>query len=242
MPSRRRSLYLAVKEQILGWIRAGKYPPDSRLPREEILAEEVGVSRPTLREALRLLEEEGIVRRIHGVGTFVRSSAASIPFHLEVNLAVTEMVSATGQTPGTSQQQVSEVVAGPDLAGPLQVPEGAPVVLIRRVRTANGRPIACAVDAVPRWVIPGPDLPEVQGSLYHFLEQRCGQPVSEGVARILPGQVGTQMAADLQVPAGTLALLVEQVDTNPGGRPILFSRECYVKDMFEFRINRRARL
>ena len=71
IPGDSRSRPLQARDAIVGLTRRGEYPPGSRLPSERQLAEQLDVSRPTVREALRILEEEGQITRRVGIGTFV---------------------------------------------------------------------------------------------------------------------------------------------------------------------------
>lgn len=75
-------LYLQARRQILAMIGAGRFRPGSQLPPEDVLAETLGVSRPTVREALALLQIDGIVTRRHGAGNFVNH----LPFNISARI------------------------------------------------------------------------------------------------------------------------------------------------------------
>ena len=89
-----------VAEQIREAIMSGKLAPGAQLPPETELVEMLGVSRGTLRESLRMLEEQGLIIRRRGKGTFVR--ARPILKNLSVNYGITDMILSAGYIPGTS--------------------------------------------------------------------------------------------------------------------------------------------
>ena len=97
--ARGRSRSSTTREHLLAWIAKGKVRPGGQLPPEPQLAGELGVSRPTLREALRSLEDEGVVTRSRGAGTFV-SHRPRLRNNLDVNFGVTDAIRQSGMEPG----------------------------------------------------------------------------------------------------------------------------------------------
>ena len=93
--SRQRSRPTTTRENLLAWIAKGKVRPGAQLPPEPQLAGELGVSRPTLREALRSLEDEGVVTRSRGSGTFL-SHRPRLRNNLDVNFGVTDAIRQSG--------------------------------------------------------------------------------------------------------------------------------------------------
>ena len=86
MVQRPSSLYLSVKNEIVDSIAKGEFKPGDKLPSEYELSKKFGVSRMTLRESLRALEEEGLVARKQGVGTFIKARSQRIKSILDINL------------------------------------------------------------------------------------------------------------------------------------------------------------
>src|SRR5512135_3030286 len=101
---KRRTLTDATVTAIADAIRANKFPPGSQLPAEMELMQMLGVSRTTLREALRTLEEQGRITRRRGLGTFV--SERSIVKDLSINFGITEMIRQAGFTPKTIKCEI----------------------------------------------------------------------------------------------------------------------------------------
>lgn len=242
MPGKRKPRYLRVKEELAANIASGRFGAEGRLPPEEELAARLGISRATLREALRALEGEGLIRRHHGVGTFVNPRLPAIVYSLEVNLNISAAVRGSGLEPDTSDCTVREEPAGATTAARLELPAESPILRIERVRSVGGRPVIYTRDAVPRRLVPGPVPIRLDGSLYAFLEHACRQSIREGTARIEPLRADQRVSARLGISPGSILLQVQQVDRNQDGVPILFSVEYYVQDAFEFRVRRRRDL
>src|SRR5690349_11245193 len=116
-------------------IRQGKFPAGSQLPPEMELLQIMGISRTTLREALRILEEQRLIRKRRGLGTFVMEHA--IVKDMSQNFGITEMISQAGYTPGTRDATIRVEPASNAMVEKLGVLEDAPTVVIERVRTAN---------------------------------------------------------------------------------------------------------
>ena len=90
-----------------------------------------------------MLEDDGLVARRHGVGTFVRDHP--ILKNLNFNFGITEMINSAGLTSGTSHLAVQTETADEEKAEQLRVPQGTPLITVERVRTADGRPVVYSV-------------------------------------------------------------------------------------------------
>jgi GntR family transcriptional regulator len=142
----RKTLTDAAQQELRLAITNGTYQPGSQLPTEAELCEMLGVSRTVVREALRSLEDEGLVVRRHGVGTFVRDHP--ILKNLNFNFGITEMIESAGLKPGTSHLAVYPESANAEKAEQLRVPVGTPLITVERVRTADGRPVVYSLDTL----------------------------------------------------------------------------------------------
>jgi len=235
-------LSLGVREELVRRIHRGELPIGSRLPAEPVLAAELGVSRATLREALRSIEEEGMLTRTPGAGTFV-SDRPRLQNNLDVNFGVTEAIRASGMRPGTLRSDVEERDPSDDEARRLGLPVGARVVVIERVRTADERPVVFSrdvMDAAFSRASPGFVQACVEGSIYDALEEGLGRVIHHGVASFRPLSAPAQVAASLGVGRGTLMLYLRQVDYDQDGEPVLYSHEYHLAGAFDFTVVRRG--
>jgi DNA-binding GntR family transcriptional regulator len=202
----------------------------------------MGVSRPTLREALRGLQEDGYIQRLRGSGTFV-THRPRLRNNLEVNFGVTELIRSTGMTPGTQDLRIYPARATPEEATRLSVPPGAAVHVVERVRTADDRPVVFSRDVVPASVV-GDKAEQLermgQESLYQIYSAEFGVAVTQGVAFIRPVAADRQLAERLGVRQGTPLLYLLQVDFDTSGRPVLLSHEYHQPDAFEFTVHRKG--
>lgn len=235
--SRALSLRHQLAHELRTRIRSGELSPGDKLPSEPDLAHDRAVSRSSVRAAITLLEEEGMVARRHGSGTYVTHRPA-LPNDLSRNFGVSSMIAATGLTPGTAEGKCEVVAAPPGLAAALDIPDGTPVTRFWRVRTADGRRVVLATD----WCRPehlSPDeLHEIgDGSVYAALEAR-GLVIHHGVATLSPGNADEDTAMLLGVARGSLLLTIDQVDTTADGIPVLVSREHHLADAFSFTVVR----
>jgi GntR family transcriptional regulator len=225
--------YEALRARIAADIRAGLRPHDP-LPSERQLMASYGVSRMTVRQALSMLADEGLVYRVQGSGTFVAD-----PAKISKSLALTsfsEDITARGMVPGSSSQRIECVEADADVAQDLAISPGTPVIHIERVRTADGSPMC--IENV--WV-PADLLPEAFGtgpvtSLYATFE-RAGLAPEVADQTLRATVVDTAQAALLGVAPHSPALVVSRVTYTSDARAIERGRSIYRADRYDFRVS-----
>ena len=231
-----------VKQVLIKRIESGEWRPGTRVAPEAELARSLGVSRPTLRDVLRGLQDDGYLKRSRGAGTFV-TYRPRLRNNLDANFGVTDLIRSLGMRPGTEDLRVFPATASQDEAGRLSVAPGSPVQVIERVRTADGSPVVFSRDVVPAFVI-GDRTSALerlgQESLYQLLQDEFDVAVAQGIAFIRPALADSLLASRLRVPKSTLLLYVMQVDYEPSGRPVLLSHEYHQGDAFEFTIHRKG--
>jgi len=236
-----KTLTNATVETLRLAIKSGDFLPGSQLPPKMEMSEQLGVSRTTLREAFRVLENEHLIERRRGLGTFV--STAPILKELGSNFGITEMILESKFVPSTSYFEVRGEKAASEVASALQLPEGAPVIAIERVRTASGTPIVMSVDFLPADLVDEQNLRKLSDgkeSLYQFLAEELHIFVTHGVARLWPTIANKEMTARLSLRKGTPLMVVSQIDFDASNKPILYSIEHHLGDMFRFVVSRRG--
>lgn len=239
--SNRKTLTEAAQDEIRLAIVKGTYSPGSQLPTEAKLGELLGVSRTVVREALRLLEEDGLIARRHGIGTFVRNHP--ILKNLNFNYGITEMIHSANMVAGTSHLAIKDETADSEVADQLDLAIGGSVVTIERVRTADGKPVVYSVDILPKNLLRNADFDSerlLTESVYQVLQARLGYIIEYGVARLLPAQAPPAIAEKLDLPPEALVLYIVQTDYSSDDEPLLYSREYHLPDAFDFMIWRRG--
>lgn len=238
-----RPLYILVKERMDELITDGTFSEGDRLPSENALAENLGVSRATLREALRVLEEEGKVIRQQGIGTFIAPSFPKIQNGIEDLYSVTETIESQGFTPGTMGYQLWQEEMGKIAPNFDQSPEDL-MWIVERIRTANEDPVVYCRDHLPQKLLPEELDMSMYGegeSIFQVLEEQYYIRITYAVTRIIPMGAPTWLADKLQIAPGTPVLLLEQKHYDQKDRMVLFSKNYFRYDKFEFHVVRRRR-
>ncbi len=236
----RKLLTDVVRDELRRDLLSGPYAPGDKLPAEPELAAAYGVSRVTLREAVRGLAEEGYLSRQHGIGTYV-TKKPRLRNNLDANFGVTQLIRSMGMTPGNEGVRISEEAATDVVARALAVEPRQPVARLERVRTADGDPIVYSVEFVPMASLGGDleVLRNLSGSLYELLAD-LGHPVDHGVVSMRPILADREMSQRLGVKMGAPLLRMEQVDYGTGDRPELFSLEWYGGEELEVVVYRKG--
>jgi GntR family transcriptional regulator len=237
----RKTLTEIALEEVRQAILGGTFRPGSQLPTEAGLCEMLGVSRTVVREALRVLEDEGLVARRHGVGTFVRNHP--ILKNLNFNFGITEMIESAGLKSGTSHLALQKERADKVKAEQLRVDLGTPLITVERVRTADGHPVVYSLDTLTESLIQraGFDLQLLlTESIYNLLQTSLGQVIEYGIARLIPVAAPRYVVEKLQLPTNALALNIVQTDYSSSDEPLVYSSEYHLPDAFDFMVWRRG--
>ena len=140
-------LYLQIARQLEEAIVTGRLPPGERIPNELDLVDDLGLSRPTLRQAIAYLVDKGLVVRKRGVGTQVVMSQVRRPLQLS---SLYDDLTSAGQRPTTKVLALETVASDETVAEALGLTPGEPVVRVRRLRSAAAEPIAVMTNYLPR--------------------------------------------------------------------------------------------
>jgi GntR family transcriptional regulator len=233
---------VSVHDELRQRIDQGTFPPGTRLPSEPDLAAEFQVSRATLREALRTLENEGLLRRRRGSGTYV-AELPRVANSVDLNFGVTEAITSAGMRAGIAHGRHWTEPASAAEAARLELEPGSDVLVVERVRTAEGRPVVLSRDIFPSRLVA--DRPEVVDemlvrSIYDVLERDLGIVIHHGVAKFRPVRADHAVASRLGIPRGELLLYMWQVDYAEDGAAVLSSHEFHLADAFDFSVVRRG--
>lgn len=241
--TQRTSLSGEVRHQLQAELTDGTYAIGEKLPSEPDLAETYAVSRATLREILSVLERDGLVRRAHGVGTFVTAPERRLHSALNLDVGVTEGLSASGvPTEVRLLGQVDQPIPG-WMANKLGVPESASGLRVERIVFVVGEPAVHVIDVIPGSVLESAGNPAYSGgSVYAFLESTCQLQLHGGLVDIVPVLPTPQLAKHLNCARSVPLLRLEQTEHDTTGRAVLFSQEHYLPGVITMTVHReRAR-
>ena len=218
-----RPLYKQVKDRLLELLSDGTVPPMGKLASERELVERYGVSRITIRQAMRELVTEGHLRSHPGKGFYSTGRSTAQAFELELLRSFTATALRHGLAPGARLISGEMVPADEKLAVSLQVRVGERLVALRRLRLLDDQPVAIAEDWIDARKVPGLlalDWQKGNRSLYDELRGRYNLN-PEGGETILSSRLATAEEArllGLKRPAAVLT--VEQIAYGGDGAPI----------------------
>jgi GntR family transcriptional regulator len=217
-----------------------KQRPGEQLLPEPQLAQQLGVSRATLREAMRSFEERGLLVRRHGVGTFVAQPPPVIESGLEELESLDTLARRIGLETRMGEAVIEEREATPKESERLQISPGVPVLSVARVMLAEAQPIAYLVDVVPTALLCKQDLePAFNGSVLNLFLQRGEPALSHSRTDIMAKAAGATLARQLQLRRGDVVLKLEAQLIALDGRVVDYSLSYFVPGHFRFHVVRR---
>jgi GntR family transcriptional regulator len=214
-------------------------PAGSRLISEPELAKQLGVSRATLREAMRTFETQGLIRRRQGAGTFVVGKVPVIDAGLEVLESLETMARRRNLAITVSDLSLEQVEASEEHIAQFGVETGTCLTRIRRVMRADTRPVAYLIDTLPESTLPIESLPDgFHGSVLDFLIDR-GQDLRISRAAITATNATAEVAKALEIQRGDVLLqFVSQLYT-ADGRMVDHTESYFIPGYFNFHVVRR---
>jgi GntR family transcriptional regulator len=241
----------SLKDQVLRVlterINQGIYAPESQLPPENVLSDEFGVSRATIRFAISSLEERNLIQRRQGVGTFV-SKVLSIANPLYQLIDFEDRIERQGYIPGFRQLNAEIVNLDVTMAKKLDVNTGSQGLRIHKIWMADDQPIVFIINHIPLWVFENHiSLDEVlqpgfTEPFFQFFHTRCFKKVTHLSSSIWPSQF-----KDCNLPPEFAAhdpcesiLLVEDIGFTAEGTPIFTSLEHLIGIASRFETIRRV--
>ena len=211
-----------------------------RLPSEPDLSKQLGVSRATLREAMRTFETQGLIRRRQGSGTFVVGRVPVIEAGLELLESLDTMAERLGLEVSVSGLHIESVPADKEHAEVLNVLPSAKLTRIRRVMRADARPVAYLVDELPEDILKPSQLPvSFKGSVLDFLLDR-GDHLTASRAGISAIDAAADVAKTLEIQRGDVLLQFISQLYNASGRVVDYSSSYFIPGYFHFHVNRRV--
>ncbi|WP_309237262.1 GntR family transcriptional regulator [Actinomadura sp. BRA 177] len=206
------------------------------LPSERRLAEELGVSRPTLRQAIDGLVAEGLLERRHGSGTYVAEPRIAVSLTMT---SFTEDMIRRGMKPGGRVLSFRTETAGARIGRRLALSPEEEVFTIRRLRLADEASMAIETLYLPRALLPGLRRHDLEGRSFYDLLRGGGIVIASGTETIEPTVTTAEEAAELGVPVHTPAFLFERVTRDPDGRPLEYVRSVYRGDRYRLELDLR---
>jgi GntR family transcriptional regulator len=217
-----------------------KTPAGQRLQSEPDLAKQLGVSRATLREAMRTFETQGLIRRRQGSGTFVVGKVQALDSGLEVLESLETMANRLGLEVSVSDLNIETVTADQDLVAALNVLVGKSLTRVSRVVRADNRPVAYLVDTLPEDVLRADDFPaDFHGSVLDFLLER-GDSLTSSRANVSAIGATAEVAKAIEIQRGDVLLHFYSQLFDGRGKIVDYSLSYFIPGYFHFHIVRRV--
>lgn len=215
-------------------------PAGQRLPSEPNLAKQLGVSRATLREAMRSFETQGLIRRRQGAGTFVVGKMQVMDSGLEVLESLETIAKRLGLVVSISDLSIEATAADEELAKMLDVPVGENLTRVCRVVHTDDRPVAYLVDILPETILRANDLPaDFHGSVLDFLQGR-GDALKTSRANVSAIGATAEVAKAIEIQRGDVLLHFYSQLFDTSGKVVDYSLSYFIPGYFHFHIVRRV--
>jgi GntR family transcriptional regulator len=221
--------YVWLANIIRASVESGDLREHQALPSERDLAEQYNVSRDTVRKAVRLMQEQGVIYSDHGRGNFV--APAMVRGMARFIESFSEDTGKRGSTAGQRILETGSVPASLALASVLNVPAGQPITRVHRIRLIDDVPVGThdAYFVLPRDAkVTGPQI-ERAGSLYKLLKERFGFAPAEAVENLSATEADADDAARLGIEQGSPLLVCERVTLSDRREPIEYCLMKYVR-------------
>lgn len=223
--------YIRIHDAIKKEIDGGVWEIGQRLPSERDLADDYEVSRMTLRQAITLLVEEGILERRVGSGTYVASHR--VQEKMRGTTSFTEIVRLQGKTPSSQLISYQRKPANETEIQQLQLKATDTVVRMERVRFADNVPLVFEVASIPEKLIQSFNQEDITEHFFQTLTDN-GYEIGKSQQTIYAKNASERVANYLKVPKNHAVLALTQVSYFTDGRPFEYVHSQYVGDRFEF--------
>ena len=221
-------LYHQAAQALERAIEDGRLPRGSKLEGELDLAEQLGISRPTMRAALKQLVDKGLLIRRRGVGTMV----ATRPVRRAVALtSLYDDLVESGREPTTRVLDFEENLCPPDVAEQLELGPGAPVLRFDRLRVAESAPIALMHNYVPVGLL-GIEREDLELTGLYDLFRRAGITPHVATQRVGARKANDEEAEFLEMEPGDPVLTMIRTAYDTAGRPIEYGSHSYPAESY----------
>ncbi len=214
-------------------------PAGERLKSEPELAASLGVSRATLREAMRSFEGMGLIRRRQGVGTFVMDHQQNIETGLEVLESIETQAHRLGLDVRMGYLDINKITADADLAKKLHMEENEQAIRISRVIWVADRPAAYLIDLLIPGILDDNDLSQgFTGSVLDLIIKRGKPELSHSQTEVVATPASSEIAKKMQLQRGDVLLKLEASLYTKAGQMIDYSQSYFIPGFMKFQVIR----
>jgi GntR family transcriptional regulator len=223
-------LYYQLAQQLESAIEQGRLAPGSLLGNEIELAGRLGLSRPTVRQAIQSLVDKGLLVRRRGIGTQVVHSQVKRPLELS---SLYDDLQAAGQAPATHVLRNETEPASAQAAAALGVAEGAEVAVIERLRLTHGEPVAYLRNNLPLGLL-DLDSADLEATGLYRLMRSAGITLHSARQAVGARSATAEEGELLAEPEGAALLTMSRTTFDDKGRPVEFATHVYRASRYAF--------
>jgi GntR family transcriptional regulator len=229
-----------VRDRLIGYFRENGTKPGDQILSEPEIVELFKVGRSTAREAVKLLEHEGLVEVRPGLGRFLTSLAtATVDRPVTRFESVTDLLKSLGYDAQTLVLSVEEHRPDALEREALKLSEGDTVVRLVRLRSTGEEPLIFSIDTISRSRIPGPiKYVDWSGSVSTFLRDQ-GYPLSFSAARLQAVNLPADLKQRYSLEGHDPWFLITETAVTANGEPVLYAQDYHRGDTFSFNVLRR---
>jgi GntR family transcriptional regulator len=225
-------IYHQLEEYIKQQIENGSLEEESVIPSEREYAERFQISRMTVRQAINNLVSEGYLNRQKGRGTFVTKK--KVEQELQGMTSFTEDMLSRGMNPSSILLSFQILPADKKTALALRIEETDSIYKIKRIRLADGAPMALETAYIPVEIVPGLTEENSNLSLYQYIEENLALSISEATQEIEASTADHLDAETLEIKFGDPILLIERISYLQGGIPFELVKSTFRADRYRF--------
>ncbi len=213
---------------------------DGRIPSETILADELQVSRTTIRDALSRLENEGAIFRKQGAGTFVNKPGLQIKSRLEEIWSYEDVIRAHGYIPSTQILSLQTEPAGSEVAAALEIGVDDEILVVKKLFLADDQPVIFADNRISTDLFEKPyTAQDFRTPVYQFLEGNGRNHLAYYLSEIVPIIAEPELATTLHIKPNTALISFSEIGYDADNKPIIKSTSCFRDDLIRLRLIRR---
>ncbi|MHB1654591.1 MAG: GntR family transcriptional regulator [Desulfitobacteriaceae bacterium] len=225
-----------MRDFIASMVESGEH----RLPSEEELATQLGISRLTVREAMTVLEREGVVVRFQGRGTLINHFVQRLTSRIDFAREIGKFIEEAGYTPSVDEVAFEWRLSTQDEASKLCLEEEQELLVVEKRFLADGEPAAFCIDRIPKSLFQQTDFTahDLTKAIFPFVEQRCLCHLTHDVIEIIPVVAHEKLAKLLNVDVGSPLIRIDAVEYSAEGNPVMYNTEFYVDQFCRFTLCR----
>ncbi len=216
-----------------------EYIVGGRLPSEPELAAQYGVSRGTVRQALAVLEREGVIIRRQGAGTYVHYISRA-QTRAEHAYEFTDLLRSAGFDPTIRLDSFGYEPLSAELAAQVDMEPETPALVVCKTFLASGQPAIHCIDRIPQKSIIAPfGDEELQQPIFDFMRERCHLVTVQNLAELIPSVASPQIAGILQIQPGAPLLRIDEVGYDVDGTAVVLHTAYYHDNYVRFSLLRK---